>query len=414
MMIFVAKVLTIFGIVFMLVLGGEPEMQTGEIQITITQGLDAILPCLINFADVSSAQLGKYKVLWSDETGRYISVDVKVMADQRKYQVLHDVPNEWNLKIKGVRSSDAGKYKCQVNSIPVQTQYVILHVNVPPRITSSETVSVKEGDQLIIYCNVTGIPKPTVTWSRDGKDFLDQRGEMFMQEKTVRTDSGLYRCEADNGIEPSDSEDIIVDVHYTPEVYVRTSRINQYRYRTIILECIVTANPQETVTWYRNGNALGNNWKYKAEATKYESEKFSQADDSRLHSLHITYLDRHDFGDYLCMAVNSVGTASGIITVNELFSTTLPPTTPKPTTTTSAKVKQETSTSVTYIVDPGSTTTRPSLSSPKSETIPDTTGLPGNSGQKDKIVVAPDSSSVTFRVAFPMLLLHVCVLRLLA
>lgn len=35
---------------------------------------------------------------------------------------------------------------------------------------------------------------------------------MLMIDNTSRNDSGIYTCKAENGIHPSDSEDITVDV----------------------------------------------------------------------------------------------------------------------------------------------------------------------------------------------------------
>ena len=41
-------------------------------------------------------------------------------------------------------------------------------LTVPPDITASPDTEVPEGDTLILYCNVTGQPQPSVTWYKDG------------------------------------------------------------------------------------------------------------------------------------------------------------------------------------------------------------------------------------------------------
>lgn len=385
MKMFIVKVFATYS-VLLFVLGEEPE-----IQVSITQGLDAILPCMINFNSYNPAQ---FKVIWTGRSDEYLSINESVIADHRKFRVSHPYPNEWNLQVLGVRSSDAGKYKCQVNSDPVQTKYVVLHVNVPPRISSPERAEVKEGELLLIHCNVTGIPPPNVTWYKDGKELMQYSGEVLMIEQTVRGDRGVYTCKAKNGIYPEDTEDITVDVFYLPSVHVHTSRIGQYRYKPAVLECLVVANPLETVTWYKNAKPLRDNWKYK-------SEDVSQSDGSVWHSLSIIYLDRTDFGDYVCMATNKVGSASAVISVLEMVTTTVmttsssqeTPSTPKPD-------DKEITTALTYIV----TSSPISTTSSKTINVPDKTDSPQNGGNTDNLVVVPKSSSNSSRVCHVILL----------
>lgn len=53
-----------------------------------------------------------------------------------------------------------------------------------------------------------------------------------------------------------------------PTVHLSTDRISQYRHKSVVLDCHVTANPVEEVTWYKNANELVTNWKYKLEARR--------------------------------------------------------------------------------------------------------------------------------------------------
>lgn len=296
---------------------GEPEMEiTRQFKVTITQGKTVILPCIVSFANVDDDDRLKYSVFWTNHKRTVITMNQIVQGDHRKYLLSHPYPNEWNLKIIRVRSSDSGEYRCQVNSDPVQTKTVTLVVHVPPRISSPESVEVKESDQLVVYCNVTGDPTPTVSWYKDNKKLEEHSSEMLVIEKAARNDSGIYRCKAENGIQPADIEDITVDVLYAPTVHMSTNEISQFRYKAIVLDCKVIANPKETVTWYKNGNPLRSNWKYKL-------ENYEQSGGSQTHSLTINYLERLDFGDYVCLAVNKVGTASQVVTVTEISTTTM-------------------------------------------------------------------------------------------
>ncbi|XP_045216163.2 lachesin-like [Mercenaria mercenaria] len=367
-------------VVSQLAKAGDPVMETTKhIQISLIQGKTAILPCMISFRDVDDDDKRKYSVIWTDRRGRTISINERVMTNHRKFEISHPYPNEWNLKVIRVRNTDSGEYKCQVNTDPVQTKVVVLIVQVPPRIYSSESVEVKETERLVIYCNVTGDPPPTVRWYKENENLPQYSGEVLVIEKALRNDSGIYKCEAENGIEPSDSEDITVDVLYAPTVQLSTNRISQYRYKSIVLDCNVIANPKEKVSWYKNGKPLYTNWKYKI-------EEFGQSDGSRTHTLEIGYLERLDFGDYVCMAINSAGTASEVVTVAEITTSTAVTKTEDPRTT----LKPGKPTAVTTPDFEKISSSRISLSSSTSDSV---SYIPDKSEQKDNVVVVPDSSS---------------------
>ncbi|KAK3759818.1 hypothetical protein RRG08_018491 [Elysia crispata] len=77
--------------------------------------------------------------------------------------------------------------------------------NVPPSVTKSSphTINVEVGSNYTLFCEGSGSPEPTVTWSKDGLPLADTRKTAVLgnQVKLVgitRRDGGMYTCNFDN------------------------------------------------------------------------------------------------------------------------------------------------------------------------------------------------------------------------
>ncbi|KAI8789911.1 cell adhesion molecule 2, partial [Biomphalaria glabrata] len=109
------------------------------------------------------------QVVWVSPLETLISlVDRRIINDDRM-SIERNVLKDWNLHIRNVSLSDAGVYKCQINTIPVGTKKVILEVQEPPRIidhTFPIEVERPEGEAVDLFCNATGTPKPEISWYR--------------------------------------------------------------------------------------------------------------------------------------------------------------------------------------------------------------------------------------------------------
>ena len=79
-----------------------------------------------------------------------------------------------------------------------------------PEITVQPKAQTKtEGDNVTLSCNATGNPVPTISWTRDGSpvetrknariSFSDDK-KQFTIRNVNRTDSGEYRCVANNSL----------------------------------------------------------------------------------------------------------------------------------------------------------------------------------------------------------------------
>ncbi|ESP04521.1 hypothetical protein LOTGIDRAFT_170764 [Lottia gigantea] len=280
----------------------DPSFEVPVVNVTVIEGSTAVLPC-------SVSHLNRHKIAWMDQWSTLLTYKKDRVIDDRRISVNQPYPTEWNLQITGVKYGDQGIYTCQVNTEPAKEQTVVLNVIVPPRIIGSQTPShivTKEGRSVSLICNVTGVPRPTVTWYRkqstdgDEKERIGFKGEELIIHNVTRYCGGIYECLADNNVPPAVKKQIRVDVEFPPEIRLPTKRIGQSKGRETILECVVTAFPHAVSVWQFRGRELSNSWKYRIEV--FEEEMYTKT-----LSLRIVQLDERDYGVYMCVASNNLG-----------------------------------------------------------------------------------------------------------
>ena len=72
-----------------------------------------------------------------------------------------------------------------------------IFVPVPVAMKQAEHQLVKEGDDVEVYCNVTGIPDPTAIWTKvQGSETT--KGILLNITNITRDQAGDYRCTANN------------------------------------------------------------------------------------------------------------------------------------------------------------------------------------------------------------------------
>ena len=55
--------------------------------------------------------------------------------------------------------------------------------------------TLEEGGDLLLYCNATGFPDPTITWRKDG---VDESSSWLNFTNINRDEAGNYTCHANN------------------------------------------------------------------------------------------------------------------------------------------------------------------------------------------------------------------------
>jgi neogenin len=121
-----------------------------------------------------------------------------------------------------------------------------------------------EGSSVTLDCAANGVPKPYVTWLKDGAtidlNHLDSRflriGEGSLQIKNVRVeDKGTYQCRAENSEDSVDAA-AILEVQVAPRVLRRPQNVVSVEKGDIEFECEVYSVPQSTIQWYKNGDLI--------------------------------------------------------------------------------------------------------------------------------------------------------------
>ncbi|CAK9798992.1 Lac [Anthophora plagiata] len=288
---------------------------------TVIQGRDVFFTCVVN-------NLHSYKVAWMKSDSRAIlAIHTHLIAHNPRLSVTHNGHNTWKLHVTNVQKNDSGAYMCQVNTEPMRSQNGYMEVIIPPDIMDDKSAGgmiTHEGGNIKLKCVATGSPKPTVTWKReDGRNIVIREdgqkhtiknyvGETLELTGVLRQDMGIYLCIASNNVPPTVSKRYSVDVHFQPVIKVTNQLVAAPVDSDVVLQCHVEASPQALNTWYRNtGVKL-------VPGNKYAMSEHPLNDYSWQMNLTVTYLEKKDFGEYVCSSVNALGKADGVVRLQEL------------------------------------------------------------------------------------------------
>ena len=114
-----------------------------------------------------------------------------------------------HLHIPQARIGDEGQFKCvATNPAGEAAKIYNVIVQVPPTIVNEGgPVTVVENNSLVLSCEVVGTPRPTIIWSKDGREITDLKSVKVLSEgqtfKIVHAETvhrGSYVCLAKNDI----------------------------------------------------------------------------------------------------------------------------------------------------------------------------------------------------------------------
>nr|XP_002122169.1 myosin light chain kinase, smooth muscle isoform X2 [Ciona intestinalis] len=210
--------------------------------------------------------------------------------------------------------------------------------------------TVEEGDDIVLKCQVKGIPRPKITWLLDGEEILDAELKYdddghahLVLPEALPEDEGVYTCIAENplkrvmcsckvtiaalaatskrSMKPKPAEDVVVpravEVDSAPPSSGHTApsftknledRLIQDGSTDVLLSCVVTGNPPPTAKWFFEDEELE------------DSDDFKMIIDGNVRSLVIGEVFPEDSGVYMCVAGNTAGEARSKckITVEEI------------------------------------------------------------------------------------------------
>ncbi|XP_030204259.1 B-cell receptor CD22-like [Gadus morhua] len=168
------------------------------------------------------------------------------------------------LIISYIWSSDSGQYRCDAtNKLGKKSFTKSVDVQYAPK-TPSVTVSppgeIKEGSSVTLSCSSDANPAAKYTWFKVDTDRSSRKknqGPQLVFSYIVSSDSGQYRCKAQNTIGKS-YVDNTIDVKYGPKhTFLSSSSSGEIEEgSSVTLSCSSDANPAAEYTWFKNNQPL--------------------------------------------------------------------------------------------------------------------------------------------------------------
>ncbi|XP_068686511.1 neural cell adhesion molecule 1-like isoform X2 [Montipora foliosa] len=217
-----------------------------------------------------------------------------------------------NFSLQHVNISDEGVYECIARNV-LGTGAIArlnLKVQVSPTITFiSHDTTVNETDDVTLFCNASGKPDPTVTWSfpESHPKRMAVTNETILLRRASKDVAGRYRCTSANGVGNPAVAEVQVAINYKPEIKNKFSSdvVSWINHKTVIT-CTAEGFPVPDITWSHNG------------VVQSSALKTSAQSRTRHSTLTFTPQGAKDFGVYACIARNFLGTDKKETTVGEL------------------------------------------------------------------------------------------------
>ena len=115
--------------------------------------------------------------------------------------------------------------------VPISKPDCCIVADQPEIILHPENHTISERDNVTLSCNATGSPEPTMSWTRNGfpVNTSNNSSISFSEDKKLltitnvnRTDSGEYRCVANNSIGSDTSNVATLDVQCKYSIFLET------------------------------------------------------------------------------------------------------------------------------------------------------------------------------------------------
>ncbi|KAG8003177.1 Hemicentin-1, partial [Nibea albiflora] len=211
------------------------------------------------------------------------------------------------LQISSAERTDTASYTCTASSTAGTTsKEYSLQVYVRPSIRRSEgdsdDVAVTKGGDVTLQCAAEGVPRPAVTWLKDGRPITGQHGAKVLNEGRLLqikdakvSDTGRYTCIAVNVAGQADSKHDI-SVHVPPSIIGQINvpeNVSVVVKNPVALNCEASGIPLPTITWLKDGRPI------KA------SSSLRVLSGGR--SLRLMHAAVEDAGRYTCIVSNNAG-----------------------------------------------------------------------------------------------------------
>ncbi|VBB33328.1 unnamed protein product, partial [Acanthocheilonema viteae] len=162
--------------------------------------------------------------------------------------------------------------------------------------------SYREGTTVRLDCEVTGKPRPSITWYFNGKKLKRSRKYGMNLEQTslniysfLERDVGKYTCVAENAFGQIETSAEARLISSSPPVITEGPENQKVSLgSTVTFRCRADGEPRPFITWFLNGGEI-----------HILKGHFHVSDDEM--ELTISGITKYDEGVYSCMAANTVG-----------------------------------------------------------------------------------------------------------
>ncbi|KAJ8708093.1 hypothetical protein PYW08_010459 [Mythimna loreyi] len=277
-----------------------PSIETNSTNYEIKSGEDVILECKVN--PENGTVVSWYR------NNLQIFLGTFNLLDKERYSIV----NGKNLKITNAEIEDSGVFRCktmhETASVFVEHNLLVTEAPVIRNTTATNGGYIAENTDLLLTCNITASPVPSVVWSvskMDQNRNLNEKDAEFHVNGTIysafiknvkRENTGKYLCYAFNRIGQHQAE-INVVVSGKPQVHVPRTIVNSDLQIEAVLQCTAHEEARPSIRWYKDGVLIEEN-----------SAQYVISTQGSHSNLTVTPTADGDFGTFTCEAANSYGT----------------------------------------------------------------------------------------------------------
>ncbi|XP_010176901.1 PREDICTED: hemicentin-2, partial [Mesitornis unicolor] len=216
----------------------------------------------------------------------------------------YSLQSSGSLLIASPGPRDEGRFECIATNAAGEARKVFLvSVHVPPTIADDLTdVAVTRLSPAVLTCYASGVPPPTVSWSKEGAQ-LGSRGGGYRVLPTgaleirqaLPAHAGRYTCTARSAAGTA-RKHLRLTVHEPPALKTLPGMVMVMVNTSAVLSCEATGIPRPEISWQKDGVSV------------VGGPRLKVLPNGQLHLLRASLVDA---GTYLCVAHNPSGTAAG-------------------------------------------------------------------------------------------------------